>query len=58
LEQKILEMTERFPTFSYLRTSQEPRLVGVGVSPSATHKTKSEHLKSRRPKKTISLCLS
>jgi len=35
LEQKILEMTERYPTFSYLRLSQQLRLVGVGVSPSA-----------------------
>jgi len=35
LEQKILEMTERYPTFSYLRISQQLRLVGVGVSPSA-----------------------
>jgi len=35
LEQKILEMTEPYPTFSYLRISQQLRLVGVGVSPSA-----------------------
>jgi len=35
LEQKILEMTERYPTFSYLRISPQLRLVGVGVSPSA-----------------------
>jgi len=35
LEQKILEMTERYLTFSYLRISQQLRLVGVGVSPSA-----------------------
>jgi transposase len=35
LEQKILEMTERYPTFSYLRISQQLRLVGIGVSPSA-----------------------
>ncbi len=35
LEQKILEMTERYPTFSYLRISQQLRRVGVGVSPSA-----------------------
>ncbi len=35
LEGKILEMTERYPTYSYLRISQQLRLVGVGVSPSA-----------------------
>ena len=32
---KILEMTEQYPTYSYLRISQQLRLVGVGVSPSA-----------------------
>jgi len=35
LEQQILEMTERYPTASYLRIAQHLRLVGVGVSPSA-----------------------
>jgi transposase InsO family protein len=35
LEGKILEMTERYPTYSYLRISQQLRLVGIGVSPSA-----------------------
>ena len=35
LEGKILEMTERYPTYSYLRISQQLRLVGLGVSPSA-----------------------
>ncbi len=35
LEKRILEMTEQFPTYSYLRISQQLRLVGVGVSPSA-----------------------
>jgi hypothetical protein len=34
LEQKILEITERYPTFSYLRIRQQLRLVGIGVSPS------------------------
>jgi transposase len=34
LVEKILEMTERYPTYSYLRISQQLRLVGVGVSPS------------------------
>jgi len=35
LEQQILEMTERYPTASYLRIAQHLRLVGVGVTPSA-----------------------
>ena len=35
LEKKILEMTEQYPTYSYLRISQQLRLVGVGVSPAA-----------------------
>ena len=35
LEAKILEMTERYPTYSYVRISQQLRLVGVGVSPPA-----------------------
>jgi transposase len=35
LEQKILEMTERYPSYSYLRIGQQLRLVGIGVSPSA-----------------------
>src|SRR5207245_10539563 len=33
LEQRILEMTEQYPTYSYLRISQQLRLIGVGVSP-------------------------
>jgi len=35
LEQRILEMTEQDPTYSYLRISQQLRLIDVGVSPSA-----------------------
>jgi transposase len=35
LEKRILEMTEQFPTYSYVRISAQLRLVGVGVSPSA-----------------------
>jgi transposase len=34
LEAQILEMTERYPTYSYLRISDQLKLVGVGVSPS------------------------
>lgn len=34
LETQILEMTERYPTYSYLRISDQLKLVGVGVSPS------------------------
>jgi hypothetical protein len=35
LEGKILEMTERYPTYGYLRISQQLRLVGIDGSPSA-----------------------
>lgn len=35
LEAQILAMTERFPTYSYLRIANQLRLTGVGVSPSA-----------------------
>ena len=35
LVEKILEMTAQFPTYSYVRISQQLRLVGVGVSPPA-----------------------
>lgn len=35
LVDKILEMTARFPTYSYVRISQQLRLIGVGVSPPA-----------------------
>jgi len=34
LEAQILEMTERYPTYSYLRISDQLKLVGIGVSPS------------------------
>jgi transposase InsO family protein/transposase len=35
LVEKILEMTAQFPTYSYVRISDQLRLVGVGVSPPA-----------------------
>lgn len=35
LERQILEMTERYPTYSYLRLSAQLRLIGVGASPAA-----------------------
>src|SRR3989441_11399589 len=35
LVDKILEMTAQFPTYSYVRISQQLRLIGVGVSPPA-----------------------
>jgi transposase len=35
LVEKILEMTAKYPTYSYNRISQQLRLVGVGVSPPA-----------------------
>ena len=34
LETHILDMTERYPTYSYLRISDQLKLIGVGVSPS------------------------
>jgi len=33
LVEKILEMTAKYPTYSYVRISQQLCLVGVGVSP-------------------------
>lgn len=35
LVKQILEMTERYPTYSSLRIAQQLRLIGVGVTPSA-----------------------
>ena len=35
LETKILEMTARFPVYSYVRISGQLRLIGVGASPAA-----------------------
>ena len=35
LVEKILEMTTRYPVYSYVRISQQLRLVGVGASPPA-----------------------
>jgi transposase len=35
MEQRILQMTEQYPTYSYVRISGQLRLIGVGVSPSA-----------------------
>lgn len=34
LETQILEMTERYPVYSYLRISDQLKLIGVGVLPS------------------------
>jgi len=35
LETKILEMTEQYPAYSYIRISQQLKLIGIGASPSA-----------------------
>jgi hypothetical protein len=43
LEGKILEMTERYPTRSYAFVSQQLRLVGIGVSPSAVRYVWARH---------------
>jgi Helix-turn-helix domain len=52
LEAQILEMTERYPTYSYLRISDQLKLVGIGLAihgprgvatarPNATHSSPS-----------------
>jgi transposase InsO family protein len=43
LETQILEMTERYPTYSYLRISDQLKLVGVGVSPSTVRAVRQRH---------------
>ncbi len=35
LEARILEMSEQYPTYSYIRVSQQLKLIGIGVAPSA-----------------------
>ena len=43
LEAQILEMTERYPTYSYLRISDQLKLVGIGVSPSTVRAVWQRH---------------
>lgn len=43
LEAQILEMTERYPVYSYVRISDQLKLVGVGVSPSAVRAVWARH---------------
>lgn len=43
LENRILEMTEQYPTYSYIRISGQLRLIGVGVSPSAVRAVWARH---------------
>jgi transposase InsO family protein len=43
MEAQILEMTERYPTYSYLRISDQLKLVGVGVSPSTVRAVWQRH---------------
>lgn len=43
LEAQILTMTERFPTYSYVRVANQLRLIGVGVSPSAVRAVWQRH---------------
>jgi transposase InsO family protein len=43
LEKRILEMTEQYPTYSYVRISGQLRLTGVGVSPSAVRAVWARH---------------
>ena len=39
LEAQILKMTGRYPTYSYLRISDQLKLVGVGVWPSTVRRS-------------------
>ena len=43
LEAQILEMTERYPVYSYIRISDQLKLVGVGVSPSTVRAVWQRH---------------
>ena len=43
LERQILEMTEQYPTYSYIRISSQLRLIGVGVSSSAVRAVWARH---------------
>src|SRR5690349_18647914 len=43
LAARILEMTERYPTRSYVFISHQLRLVGIGVSPSAVRAVWQRH---------------
>jgi hypothetical protein len=43
LEAQILDMTERYPTYSYLRISDQLKLVGIGVSPSTVRTVWQRH---------------
>jgi len=43
LEAQILEMTERYPVYSYVRISDQLKLVGVGVSPSTVRAVWARH---------------
>lgn len=43
LEKRILDMTEAYPTYSYIRISGQLRLVGVGVSPSTVRAVWARH---------------
>jgi transposase InsO family protein len=43
IEAKILQMTEQFPTYSYVRLSLQLRLIGLGVSASAVRAVWQRH---------------
>jgi transposase InsO family protein len=43
LEAQILEMSARYPTYSYVRISDQLKLVGVGVSPSTVRAVWQRH---------------
>jgi hypothetical protein len=43
IEDRILKMTEQFPTYSYIRIIHQLRLTGLGVSPSAVRAVWQRH---------------
>ena len=43
LEKQILDMTAQSPSYSYLRISQQLRLIGIGVAPSAVRAVWQRH---------------
>lgn len=43
IEDRILKMTEQFPTYSYIRLSHQLRLTGLGVSPAAVRAVWQRH---------------
>jgi transposase InsO family protein len=55
LEKQILDMTAQHPTYSYLRISQQLRLIGVGVAPSAVRAVWQRHSLTLRIQRLLRL---